>query len=112
MDNQTRRTRFESRIKIEREFLSVVNAVFGQGCPLSGMTGDAINHWEKRASADAQGRSVEGIAALLREASARAELMADDSKDVFEPDRRELNSLACVHDLLVEELSLFSTEAR
>ncbi|MCF1450565.1 hypothetical protein GOZ83_28190 [Agrobacterium vitis] len=106
MDNSERRTRFETRIKVEREFLSVVNAVFGDDCPLSGMTVDAINHWRRRALDISNSDEVKNVARLLFEASSRADLMADNSKDVFEPDRRELNSLAEVHDLLVGELGI------
>lgn len=68
------------------------------------MTADAIDQWRRRASAISNGDKVQNVARLLFEASSRADLMADDSKDVFEPDRRELNSLAEVHDLLVGEL--------
>ncbi|MBY2905732.1 hypothetical protein [Rhizobium leguminosarum] len=108
MDNETRRTRFETRIMLEREFLGKVNAVFGYLYPLSGMTLDAINQWQRGLLAVASNGRVDSISRLLLEASARAELMADDSKDVFEPDRRELDSLSEVRTLLHQELSDFA----
>ena len=49
MDATTRRTRFENRVLLERDFLSRVNAIFGQAAPLTGMTIGAIESWTMRA---------------------------------------------------------------
>ncbi|MDB5694197.1 MAG: hypothetical protein JWO81_3260 [Alphaproteobacteria bacterium] len=87
MDAPTRRTRFEERVRVEREFLLPVNMRFGAEIPLAGMTADAIESWRRRAATAGIGVDVERAAALLREASARAELLADNSRDVFEADR-------------------------
>jgi len=87
MDAGERRSRFERRVRTEREFLSPVNQVFGDVTPLAGMTHDAIRSWRKRAER-AVGKDLSGIAGVLVEASSRADLMADNSRDVFEPARR------------------------
>ena len=88
MDNNTRRSRFEGRVALEREFLTPVNAVFGRRAPLAGMTRDAIKSWHQRVEAVETKTKVAAVAQLLLEASARAELLADNSKDVFEPAHR------------------------
>lgn len=85
MDASARRTRFEERVRIEREFLVPVNARFGGFAPLAGMTGAAIKSWVLRAAAGSGGVDVARVAALLREAAARAELLADNSREVFAP---------------------------
>ncbi|GGD55059.1 hypothetical protein GRI62_03715 [Erythrobacter arachoides] len=81
-----RRTRFEERVRVERNFLEPVNRVFGRAAPLAGMTAMAIDSWENRASSVFSETPIAGIAALLRQASKRAELLADNSRDVFEKD--------------------------
>lgn len=86
-EQMSRRTRFEERVRVERMFLSPVNRVFGTVAPLAGMTGDAIESWENRALATGTERNVQQISKLLREASRRAELLADNSRDVFERDQ-------------------------
>lgn len=88
MDAPTRRTRFEERVRVEREFLVPINQRFGKVAPLAGMTSEAIESWRFRAAGAGVDLDIEGAAALLREASARAELLADNSRDVFEADRR------------------------
>jgi hypothetical protein len=75
-------------VALEREFLTPVNAVFGGCAPLAGMTRDAIESWRQRAALVEPKHKVTAVAQLLLEASARAELLADNSKDVFEPDHR------------------------
>lgn len=105
MDGSGRRTRFETRVLLERDFLSRVNAVFGRFAPLAGMTIDAIESWKVRAGTKAECVVVAQIARLLSEASARAELMADNSKEVFEPDQRpQADSLRELRDLLDAKL--------
>lgn len=52
------------------------------------MTREAIASWEERAKAIRDDLDVTVIARILLEASGRAELLADNSKDVFEPDYR------------------------
>ena len=85
----TRRTRFETRIGLEREFLTRVNVVFGQTEPLAGMTRGAIDSWCSRAQQRGLGNGgIQQVARILIEVSMRADLLADNSKDVFEPDQR------------------------
>ncbi len=87
MDASTRRTRFEERVRVERDFLVPVNRRFGGVAPLAGMTAGAIASWRSRASDHDLGVDVERITALLLEAAVRAELLADNSRDVFESGR-------------------------
>lgn len=101
MDAPTRRTRFEERVRIERDFLVPVNRRFGPDAPLAGMTAGAIDSWERRAAELGSGIDVERVAALLREAATRAELLADNSRDVFELDRRTgPDGLLAIRDML------------
>ena len=88
MSGFVRRTRFQERVRVEREFLAPVNRRFGTSAPLAGMTGDAIDSWERRATLGESSANVCKIAKLLREAAMRAELLADNSRDVFEVDRK------------------------
>ena len=101
MDATTRRTRFENRVLLERDFLSRVNAIFGQAAPLTGMTIGAIESWKMRAGTKTDSGFVAEISKVLIEASVRAELMVDNSKEVFEPDHRPpSDSLQELLDLL------------
>lgn len=105
MDGRSRRTRFEERVRIEREFLIPVNQKCGRSAPLAGMTRDAIDSWETRAAAVSLNIDVKRVAAILREASARAELLTDNSKDVFEAERRiGSNGLEVIRILLERAL--------
>lgn len=105
MDTPTRRTRFEERVRLEREFLVPVNRVFGDRAPLAGMTADAIASWEKRANLLDSGLNVTQVAALLREAATRAEILADNSRDVFDAGRRTgPDGLAAIRRLLEDTL--------
>jgi hypothetical protein len=52
------------------------------------MTALAIDTWQSLASKLGSAVDVERAAALLREAAVRAELLADNSRDVFEMNRR------------------------
>ena len=52
------------------------------------MTAAAIETWRERAKAKFPAEDIDQIARLLSEASARAELLADNSRDVFEPEHR------------------------
>jgi hypothetical protein len=88
MDGSARRSRFETRVLLEREFLTRVNGRFGQFAPLAGMTRGAIDSWAARAAQQVDVAWVSDIAGLLIEVSTRADLMADNSKDVFEPSHR------------------------
>jgi hypothetical protein len=106
MDTSTRRTRFEERVRLEREFLAPVNRIFGTKAPLAGMTADAIASWERRAGIVNSGADVARVAALLREAATRAEILADNSRDVFEGGRRTgPDGLAAIRRLLENALS-------
>lgn len=88
MDGAERRTRFQERVRIEREFLVPVNRLFGAVAPLAGMTGAAIESWGNRASGHFEAIAVRQIVSILIEAARRAELLADNSRDVFTADRR------------------------
>src|SRR4051812_2613910 len=88
MDGRERRTRFEERVRIERQFLVPVNRRYGEGAPLAGLTGAAIDSWERRAGELGDPIGVAKVAGLLREAARRAELLSDNSRDVFEAGRR------------------------
>jgi hypothetical protein len=110
MDSGTRRTRFEARVSLERDFLTRVNSIFGRNEPLAGMTKDAIESWCQRAKAGSPAADVDRIARLLLEASSRADLLADNSKEVFEPEHRpppdSLNELYILLDrALTEEIT-------
>jgi hypothetical protein len=105
MDTPTRRTRFEERVRLEREFLAPVNRVFGSRAPLAGMTGDAIASWERRAGSLGSSVDVVLAAALLREAAKRAEILADNSRDVFEAGRKTgPDGLTAIRRLLEDAL--------
>jgi len=101
VDGSTRRSRFETRISLERDFLTRVNATFGRSAPLAGMTRDAIESWTARAEAKTERALIVEVARLLIEMSTRADLMADNSKDVFKREQRpQPDSLQELRDLL------------
>jgi hypothetical protein len=105
MDGKERRTRFEERVRIERSFLVPVNRRFGSAAPLAGMTQNAIESWELRASEVFVDVDIGRLAALLREAAQRAELLADNSREVFAADRRvEPDALDTLSKMLTEAL--------
>jgi hypothetical protein len=105
MDGQSRRSRFETRVRTERDFLGAINRVFGAIAPLAGMTHDAIGSWSRRAS-EATGVDLTAVVAVLFEASSRADLMADNSKDVFDTAERPApDSIAELRALLAIALS-------
>lgn len=109
MNGPSRRTRFEERIRIEREFLTPINSVFAPACPLAGMTRDTIEAWRKKASRSYAAPEISALSDLLLEASARANLLADNSKDVFEPEERpNPDSIALLADLLRQRLAKLS----
>jgi hypothetical protein len=101
-----RRTRFEGRVELEREFLTPVNVALGSIAPLAGMTRDAIESWKIRAKNCERHEWVDRVAEVLLEASTRAHLLADNSKDVFEPEYRpKPDSVGRLHAVLLEILS-------
>jgi hypothetical protein len=109
MKKTQRRTRFEGRVDLERNFLTRVNAIFGHSLPLAGMTESAIQSWARRASVNLPLADIERIKKILIEASTRAELLADNSRDVFEPERRpRLESLKHLEGVLEEALGILS----
>lgn len=83
MNASSRRTRFQERVRIERDFLAPVNLICGSKAPLAGMTEAAIHSWEDRCKCTFPSLDVVQIAKILREAARRAELLADRSRDVF-----------------------------
>jgi hypothetical protein len=106
VDSNTRRTRFETRILLEREFLARVNNVFAPSLSLAGMTRDAIESWSQRASAKKTIKNIFQIARLLIEVSEKSQLLADNSKDVFEAGHiHQPDSLAVLRDLLDRALA-------
>ena len=106
MDASKRRSRFEERVRVEREFLLLVNRRFGASAPLAGMTSAAIESWRRRASNSSFGVDVERVTALLLEAAARAELLADNSRDVFEAGRNVApDGMTILKNVLIEVLS-------
>jgi hypothetical protein len=105
MDGLSRRSRFETRVRTERDFLAAINRVFGSVGPLAGMTHDAIRCWSQRV-ADVTGKDLSTVVAVLLEASSRADLMADNSKDVFDPKERPApDSIAELRSMLAIALS-------
>jgi hypothetical protein len=106
VDGSTRRTRFEARVSLERDFLTRVNQAFGGSEPLAGMTLDAIESWRKRAKTVWPAVDMDRLARLLLAASSRAELLADNSKEVFESEHRPPpNSLNEIRMLLEQALA-------
>ena len=106
MDSVTRRSRFETRVILERDFLTRVNEKFGEIAPLAGMTRDAVDSWASRAGAKTSIAEVRKIADLLIEVSTRADLLADNSKDVFDPQwRPRPDSLTELREILQLTLS-------
>ena len=83
MNASSRRTRFQERVRIERDFLAPVNSLCGSKAPLAGMTDAAIHSWEDRCRCAFPSLDVAQVAKILREAARRAELLADRSRDVF-----------------------------
>ena len=117
MDGATRRNRFEARVSLERDFLTRVNAAFGDSQPLAGMTWVAIESWRQRAKAEFPVAEIDRVADLLLEASTRAELLADNSKEVFEPEHRpppdSLGELRIMLDrVLAERQQIGTTQTR
>lgn len=105
-----RRSRFEERVRVERLFLAPVNKFFSCSAPLAGMTAAAIDSWDSRAKLVWGIEFVDSIATILREASARAELLADNSRDVFEKESRgSKDGLEGLADLLHMKLSSFDS---
>lgn len=84
MENRRSQTRFHARTNLERELITPINAKYGARAALAGMTRGAIESWRLRASAEFPRENVEEVASLLIEASTRAEILTDDSRDVFE----------------------------
>lgn len=112
MDGSTRRTRFENRVELEREFLTLINRIFGQTAPLAGMTGDAIDAWETSARESLGRDTMKPIRDILIEISVRAELIADHSRDVFDRDGKlGPGSLDDLRTLLTKALSTFNCPA-
>ncbi len=105
MDSGVRRDRFKARVALERLFLAPVNASFGSVAPLTGMTTGAIENWEARAARFRPAGAVKAVAELLHEASRRADLLADHSRDVFDGKTRpDSSSLQDMLRMLVEKL--------
>lgn len=103
-----RRTRFRARLDTERLFLGTINKKFSVSVPLMGMTRQAIVSWHKTVNIVVPCSQVNSIVSLLLEAGKRADILADDSREVFEPDGTEkIGSLGDLHlmiSALIEEL--------
>ncbi|MFM9859679.1 hypothetical protein RUR49_14480 [Pseudoxanthobacter sp. M-2] len=106
MAKADRRTRFEARIQIERSMLSAVNAKLGHLEPLAGMTLPALLSWKGRISQKCDAEFVNDIYKILTECSIRAELLADNSKDVFEKSLvRKSSQFEVILEMLNERLA-------
>lgn len=108
MRDAVRNTRFHARISLEREFLTPVNAAFGAKATLAGMTEKAITSWRERAAGQFDPRTIFDVAEILMEASRRAEFLADDSRDVFEPSRKEVSGADILRKLLSDRIASIS----
>lgn len=72
---------------------------------MAGMTRAAIESWRERAAAAFAVDRVNKIAALLIEASTRAELLVDDSREVFEESvRPNVSSIDDIKQQLLKAL--------
>ncbi len=106
MNGDVRRGRFHARIRIERQFLVLVNRRFGPNALLAGMTEAAIDSWEARAGQVNSDVNISRVAKLLREAALRAELLADNSREIFEAGRKiSPDGVAEIAEMLAAELS-------
>ena len=111
MDERTRRTRFEERVRIEREFLRPINQRFGRKIPLAGMTSTALTSWEERALQHYEAPVIKRLANILREAAKRAEILADNSREVFAPSKNvSPDGLASLSSMLQNELESLASE--
>jgi len=86
-------------------FLTPTNRVFGAKAQLAGMTGKAIADWVSRAVRVFPNFDVEEISKVLLAASARAEVLADDSRDTFEPESARPSGLEDLGRMLDEKLA-------
>ena len=94
-------------MRVERDFLVPINQRFGGLAPLAGMTSSAIESWRARASNANLDVDVERVATLLLEAAARAELLADNSRDVFAAGRNiGPDGMIALKELIKEALKL------
>lgn len=76
-------TRFQTRISIEREVISIINTEINISLSLFGMTYAAIEQWKKKAERLLPKQKADTIANLLLEIGKRCELLSDNSRDVF-----------------------------
>lgn len=107
MDSRRSKTRFHARTDLEREFITPINAKFGATAVLAGMTRAAIESWRSRASTKLPHDQVSRIASLLIEAATRAEILTDDSREVFEESAsRSKNSMDEIRSQLVVALGI------
>lgn len=80
-------SRFEMRVSVEREVLSAVNGKLGESAPLFGMTRAAMEQWHQKAAKSIGPGKAEEVYRILLEISRRAELLSDQSRDVFSEER-------------------------
>jgi len=78
---QTRSENFQQRVSIERRVLQLINTHRYSKIKLPGLSMAAINCWEKQNDELLQR---EKVVSLLREFSARLNVEADKSKQVFD----------------------------
>lgn len=100
-----RNSRFHARIQIERMFLTPTNHVFGKSAPLLGMSAKAIESWVGRASVTYPSEDVKKVAGMLSAAALRSEILADDSRDTFEPAHARPSGMEHLAQMLVAALS-------
>lgn len=84
----------------------------GQRTPLAGMTKEAIASWHTKISASTDAALIEPVVRILNEISARAALLVDNSRDVFEQPNASLSveSITELSSLLEGSLDLFKPQ--
>jgi hypothetical protein len=87
----SRNTRFVERVRCERAALACVNNTFFDAPPLGALSGPAINTWYLNAGAFYDREKLQCIVGLLRELSARLDIQASNSREVFEFVESELD---------------------
>lgn len=92
---------FFSRVKTEREVLSIINQPNMSNVVLSGLTGAAINRWHSEVDEYGDSSLIPSIVKLLHRISIRADVHADQSRIVF---ANETHTTLPIDDL-VSELS-------
>lgn len=84
MNNITRKLKFSSKVKIERETLSLINSShFSKKYKLAGMTKEAILNWENTIKTESNEDELSEIINTTLAISRNAHIISDTSKTVF-----------------------------